>query len=147
MKSKDPIINKIVNAFNKFNPEKIEVLDQFYDPETVFQDPAVKLQGLNQLKKYYAAVYRNVKSIHFEFHDVQKTPTSYFAIWTMTLSASGLNSGKKFSVEGISILEFNKKELVTFHRDYVDLGAMVYEKLPILGKLIKVVKKQLAHGH
>lgn len=147
MKSKDPIINKIVNAFNEFSPEKIEVLDQFYDSETVFQDPAVKLKGLNQLKKYYAAVYKNVKSIQFEFHDIQKTPTSYFAIWTMTLSASGLNSGKKFSVEGMSVLEFNKKELVTFHRDYVDLGAMVYEKLPVLGKLIKVVKKQLAHGH
>lgn len=146
VKSKDPLAQKILTNFNQFNGKNLEILNLFYDNSVEFQDPAVQLKNLTQLKKYYTAVYKNVKSIHFKFHEIKAQENSYFAAWTMTLSAKGLNYGKKFAVDGLSVIEFNKKGLVKFHRDYVDLGAMVYERLPLVGKLVQIVKKQLAHG-
>ena len=146
IKSNDANIKNMIKTFNELGVDNLAVLDTFYDSKAEFQDPAVKVKGLAQLKKYYAAVYKNVKSIQFDFTEITKNDQCYYATWTMHLSATGLNSGKKYSVEGISVIQFNEKNLVTYHRDYLDLGDMVYEKLPVLGSLVKVIKKKLAHG-
>ncbi len=146
IKSNDANIKNMIKTFNELGVDNLSVLDTFYDSAAEFQDPAVKIKGLPKLKKYYAAVYENVKSIHFNFTEIIKNDLCYYATWTMDLSAKGLNSGKKFSVEGISVIQFNEKNLVIYHRDYLDLGAMVYEKLPVLGSLVGLIKKKLAHG-
>ncbi len=146
IKPKDENAKRIIKYFNEFSPEKMEILDLFYDANIEFVDPAAKLKGLSNLKDYYAAVYKNVKTIHFDFHEIHQDADTYCTTYTLTLSVNGLNSGKKYSVEGMSILKFNQKNLISYHRDYIDLGAMVYEKLPVVGALIKVVKKKLAHG-
>ncbi len=146
VKSNDVNIKNMIKTFNELGVDNLDVLDSFYEVKAEFQDPAVKIKGLANLKKYYAAVYKNVKSIQFDFTEIVKNDLCYYATWTMHLSAKGLNSGKKYSVEGLSVIRFNEKNLVTYHRDYFDLGGMVYEKLPVLGPLVGLIKKKLAHG-
>ncbi|MBM3418431.1 MAG: transcriptional regulator [Bacteroidetes bacterium] len=31
-----------------------------------------------------------------------------------------------------------------YHRDYFDLGEMVYEQIPVFGKIIKTMKSRMA---
>lgn len=146
LKPKDENAQRIIKYFNEFSPDKMEILDLFYDSNIEFLDPAVKLKGLPDLKEYYLAVYKNVKTIDFKFHEILKDGETYCATYTLSLLVKGLNGGKKYSVEGMSVLKFNKKNLLSYHRDYIDLGAMVYEKLPVIGTMIRLMKKQLAHG-
>ena len=40
--------------------------------------------------------------------------------------------------EGVSKLEFNEK--IYKHQDFYDLGAMLYEHIPVLGSLVKIIK-------
>lgn len=138
--------NKIKKAFNSFNGKNMESLDSFYAPEVHFIDPVVELRGLESLKKYYEHTYENVKSIRFEFSDTIEEGTRVGAPWTMHLTVDRLNGGKEYSVPGFSEFNFNKQGLVTYHHDYVDLGAMVYEKLPLQGLVIRGIKSLLARG-
>ncbi|MFZ4405098.1 MAG: nuclear transport factor 2 family protein [Pseudobdellovibrionaceae bacterium] len=135
---------KITDTFNGFNGLNLDRLDQFYDPKVVFTDPVTQIQGLPNLKKYYTHAYRKVISIRFEFSDILQEGCDYSAPWTMHLAVKGLNAGQEFNVSGLSHLKFNDKGLVVYHRDYVDLGEMVYERLPLLGALIRKLKKLLA---
>jgi hypothetical protein len=43
----------------------------------------------------------------------------------------------------MSYLQFDKAGKVRYHRDYFDLGAMLYEHLPLLGSLVKTIKRRL----
>lgn len=138
-------LNKIRDAFNKFDKNNMDVLDGFYAKDAVFQDPVVKVEGLDKIKTYYGHVYSNVKSIHFEFNEVFQSENRFALPWTMTLSVKGLNGGQEYSVEGSSVFEFDRKGKVIFHRDYVDLGAMVYERIPIFGKIVNQIRKMLRH--
>lgn len=146
MNETQKIILKIKRSFNDFNPSHPEVLDDFYDPKAVFMDPVVKVEGLKNIRKYYAHVYKNVKSIAFEFGEITGDGSTFFAPWTMTLKVSGLNLSKPYEVEGGSLLKFNSKGQVVYHRDYVDLGAMVYEKIPVVGQGIRLLKGFLKHN-
>jgi hypothetical protein len=133
----------IVKAFNDFDGKNLNLLDSFYDPQISFADPVQAVEGLDKLKAYYKHAYKNVTSIRFEFREIFKEGQSYCGPWTMHLQAKGLNSGKMFTVEGCSVFHFNEKNLVIRQRDYLDLGEMLYEKLPIQGFVILKLKQFL----
>jgi hypothetical protein len=132
---------KIVKYYNKYDGTNPEVLNEFYTDDVVFEDPVTKLHGLNQLKKYYAKTYKNVKSIRFEFADIFHQGAVYGAPWKLHIAVRGLNGGKEYVVPGFSQLKFEANGLVSEHRDYVDLGDMVYERIPIQGIIISTLKK------
>lgn len=130
----------IEKAFNDFNGKNLEILDLFYSKHVQFADPVTEITGLDQLKKYYAHAYKNVKSIRFEFNEFVTEGNRVVGFWVLRMEVRGLNSGKPFSVIGNSRFDFDKSGKVSYHRDYLDLGAMVYEKLPLQGKVIKAIK-------
>lgn len=68
-------------------------------------------------------------------------------LWKMIMIAKKLNKGKPVTVEGDSHIRFGGAEgKAVYHRDYFDVGAMVYEHVPIVGGLTRYVKKKL-HGN
>lgn len=139
------IQKKIVKAFNELNGRNLEILNDFYEEAATFEDPVSKAEGLTDIKKYYAHVYKNVKSIRFDFKDIRHQENHYYAHWTMHLQATGLNAGQSFPVEGMSYMKFNEKGKVVYHRDYLDLGSMLYERLPLIGSVVSFIKGRLKH--
>lgn len=137
---------KIKELFNSFDGKDSSLLNLYYSNDVIFIDPVVNIQGLDNMKSYFISVYENVNNIKFEFSDILNAESKYTAIWTMQLQARGLNGGAPLDVHGVSILQFNDQGLILYHRDYFDLGAMVYERLPIIGILTRKIKKLLSHN-
>lgn len=140
MQSIDDRKKLIKNSFNSLSKDNLGVLDSFYDNEIEFTDPVTSVRGLYAAKKYYKHTYQNVISIHFDFLEIKSEGDSFFARWNMRLEVKNLNKKKPFTVEGISVLKFGKNEKVIYHRDYFDLGSMVYEKIPLLGAIVQKIK-------
>ena len=63
--------------------------------------------------------------------------------WTMTFSHPRLRGGAPVTVEGATRLAFDEEGKVCLHRDYFDLGAMLYEQLPLLGAVVRTLKGRL----
>jgi limonene-1,2-epoxide hydrolase len=51
-------------------------------------------------------------------------------------------SWQDLEVQGISHLKFLENQVI-YHRDYFDLGEMVYEHVPVLGKIVRFIKNSL----
>lgn len=137
-------IEKTRWIFNEFNGKNLDLLDQYYNEAIVFEDPLHKVEGLLSLKAYYKKMYSNVSNIRFhftKFHSAHQTLTSE---WILYLQAPSLNFGREVKVHGCSILNFGEDHKVIYHRDYFDVGEMVYEKIPVLGCLIGTLKKKLS---
>lgn len=138
--------DKIQSTFNSFSGTNHSLLDSFYATNVVFEDPVTKVQGLPALKKYYAHAYKNVKSIRFDFSRILEQEKNCTAEWVMTINVRGLNGGEPYQVHGVSLLVFNDEGLVSSHRDYVDLGEMIYERIPVQGFVIKKIKRLLTQN-
>ena len=63
--------------------------------------------------------------------------------WEMTFSHKRLDGGNPITVEGVTYLEFDEKGMVIYHRNYFDLGAMLYERVTLLGRFVKLIKRGL----
>jgi len=136
-------IEKTVATFNALDKDNMHVLDDFYHDAVVFEDPLGHIEGLPALKDYYARMYGNVQTIRFDFARHIVDGETHVAIWTMRMSAKGLNRGNEVAVDGVSVLRFDEDDLVVYHRDYFDVGAMVYEHVPVLGFITRRVKRHL----
>ena len=51
-----------------------------------------------------------------------------------------LAGGKDIVVDGATDLMFEEK--IIYHRDYIDMGQMLYEQIPVLGSIIRYIKKK-----
>jgi hypothetical protein len=141
-------LREIESLFNNFNSDTLHLADDFYDQDVIFQDPIVELRGRDALKAYYADMYENVTSIRFDFSGGIEKAEEAVVFWTMEVRAKGLKGGDPVLLEGVSHIRFGGKEgKAIYHRDYFDMGAFVYENVPVLGSIIRYTKKRLSkHG-
>ena len=140
----DPRVALTEKIFNELRHDNTEILDNFYHQDIEFQDPVGKVQGLSVMKKYYQEMYQSVESIRFVFQRYSVTDNRYYFSWDMYLKTPKLNSGEEFVVGGVSEILF-KDGLVIYHRDYFDMGEFIYERIPVLGRIIKSIRERFEH--
>ncbi len=134
--------------FLKLNSQSMNLVDEFYDKDVYFRDPIVEINNRRQIKEYYAKMYNNVQSIAWQIQDEIVDHNQCVLVWTMILSAKNFNGNKPLHLDGTSVIKFGGKEgKAIYHRDYFDMGAFVYEGLPILGGMVKFVKQKMAAHH
>ena len=142
-------ISKMTNAekvnwsFNTLNKDNYsQVVDDFYHEDLEFADPIEKIKGRDAMKQYYGNMYKNVKEIKFDFSEMVTQGDTVVGVWVMTLKTDGLNDGEPFQVEGNSVIRFKDGKAI-YHRDYFDMGAFIYEKIPVVGWMVRKVKSKL----
>jgi ketosteroid isomerase-like protein len=136
---------KIIRFFRELRADRMELVDGFYHSDVVFEDPVGRVEGREALRRYYEGLYANVTSIDFEFSELVGSGDHRAGTWTMTLAAKKLDGGKPFSVPGMSLFHFDPASgLVAYHRDYFDLGAFIYERIPILRGIVRTIRRRLA---
>jgi ketosteroid isomerase-like protein len=135
----------IPEFFNGVNKDTMDRLDTFYAPDVLFEDPVSEIRGVAGIRAYYARLYENLISIRFEFAKEVGEGDEVFAPWVMHLRHKAVAGGREIVVPGASHIRFKDGRAV-FHRDYFDMGAFVYEHVPVIGAGVRYVKKKVA-GH
>lgn len=136
-------MKNFLTTYQRLNAGNLELLDTIYSDHIRFIDPAREIVGLDRLREYFALLYANVTAIEFEFQREKRLGDEGYVQWRMAFSHSRLKGGRPISVEGASYLRFDPAGKVCFHRDYFDLGALLYEQLPVLGTVVTALKRRL----
>ncbi|MEL0629855.1 nuclear transport factor 2 family protein [Psychromonas aquatilis] len=128
-----------IRVYEKLGTDNLSLLNSIYDSDIHFQDPMHELQGIDALGKYFDSLYTNLSYCHFKIDNVIHDDQQAALYWTMAYQHNKLNHGKEVIIEGSSKLISNGEKVIS-HRDYLDLGAMLYEQIPVIGKLITCIK-------
>ncbi|GAB6191580.1 nuclear transport factor 2 family protein [Desulfocastanea catecholica] len=136
-------MEKFLNTYTELNANNLQLLADIYAEDIRFIDPAHEIKSLPRLTDYFASLYSNISSIQFQFNHHLRVADQGYVQWQMNFSHPRLKGGRAIIVDGASYLRFNEDGKVNFHRDYFDLGAMLYEQLPLLGQIIIAVKRRL----
>ncbi|MGM0784516.1 MAG: nuclear transport factor 2 family protein [Pseudomonadota bacterium] len=143
--STDPSLEAFCAFFNKLDKTCTKKLYEFYTDDVVFRDPLHHIEGRDALMRYFDTLYANVSTCRFEFHDALQQDREACVTWTMLLEHPRLAGGQPISVSGCSRLTFSvdDPQQVCRHHDYFDVGAMLYERLPLLGPTIRWIKHRV----
>ncbi|MCE0496237.1 nuclear transport factor 2 family protein [Vibrio salinus] len=136
-------VETFTKAYNELDGSNLEVLKTVYHEDVVFEDPVHKVCGLPSLLTYFSEMFSNVSECRFDIGDVCQSGSLGYVTWTMTFIHPRINRGQAVCVDGTSHLKFLDGQVI-YHRDYFDMGQMIYEHLPLLGSAIHFIKKRLA---
>jgi SnoaL-like domain len=135
------VVVRFKQTYNRLNAQSLGLLEELYSRDLVFQDPFRRIFGLPALTEYFAELYRHLESSSFLFEDEVVQGNSAVLIWTLSLKHPRLHGGDEVTVPGSTHIRFRDK--VTYHRDYFDGGAMLYENLPLIGLAIRMIKERV----
>lgn len=136
-------MENFIEVYRHLNRDNLQLLSTIYSEDVVFTDPAHEITGIDQLQSYFASLYRNIHSASFGFDHTLRSGDYAYLRWTMEFSHPRLSGGKTISLPGVSSLQFNPDDKVFRHHDFFDMGTMLYEHLPLLGSIVKTIKKRL----
>ena len=144
-------LNKAVDVYERFRHAYQQghldaaQLADLYASDVVFRDPVHTIQGLPALSDYFAALGKNLNTCRFEFVEELVTPAAAHITWHMRFSHRRIAGGREQCVRGMTLVRMANNRII-YHEDSYDAGAMVYEHLPVLGRLVRAVKSHMA-GH
>lgn len=133
-----PVVERFKQIYSGLTVRSLGLLNELYSEDIEFQDPFRRIAGLPALRRYFTELYTHVESCSFTFEEDIRQGDRAVLIWTMQLNHPRLNAGAVVIVSGSTLIRFQDK--VSYHRDYFDAGAMVYEQLPLIGMLIRTIK-------
>lgn len=140
----DAFLPRFAEDFAAIGRDSLDRLGQLYSDDVVFQDPLHRIKGLTALRRYFAELYENVEALAFQFHGHDSVGEGEgYLRWTMRYRHPRLAGGREIAVEGCSHLRWRDGR-VYHHRDYFDAGALLYEHLPLMGRVIHWLKGRLA---
>lgn len=134
-------LTQFIQLFNKLSAANVHEIRDIYSDDVVFQDPFSRVSGIDDLMEYFSGAYENVVSCQFEFAEPVVNGPDVCIPWIMRLRHKRIRNGHQVNVDGISQLQIQGGR-VTSHRDYFDVGQLLYENLPVLGKAIRWIRSQ-----
>lgn len=136
-------LEKFRHFYSGFDAANLDTLGEFYTPDVVFKDPVHKLVGLVSMRDYMANLCRELQHCHFRFHRCIEQGDLAFLTWTMSFAHPKVAGGQPLELDGSTEIHF-QGERICYHCDYYDMGAMLYEHLPLIGPMVRWLRKRLA---
>ncbi|MFB1002430.1 MAG: nuclear transport factor 2 family protein [Pseudomonadales bacterium] len=124
------------------------LLAQIYSDSIEFRDPLHLIHGLSSLRSYMNKMYGNTISCEFIFLGdwiTEPGPNgkgSACIKWDMIFRHSKLAAGSPVTVRGMSHIRFGDR--IDYHEDIFDVGAMLYEHVPLMGRVVLWLKSRLS---
>lgn len=135
------VVHRFQDLYRTLDSHRLHLLPTVYADDVVFVDPVHRIEGLPALTGYFRQMYEGVAEIGFQFEDVLAEDGRAFLSWTMRMRHARFRPRETLVLPGVSHIRFDQR--VRFHRDYFDLGAMIYERIPVLGSAVRAIKDRL----
>ena len=137
----DARIARIVVLFEQLAPCDVARLGEFYTLDARFKDPFNEVQGVTQVQRIFAHMFGALAEPRFVVHDVLVQGDQCFLTWDFLFRFRRF-SGALQTVRGSSHLRLAGDGRIESHRDYWDAAEELYEKLPVLGALMRWLRKR-----
>jgi limonene-1,2-epoxide hydrolase len=114
-----------------------------YAPTLYFNDTLKTIRGVDALETYFLSSDEGMSAYGLKVEQTISTPEGVFVRWRMDVTFRRFHKGEVQSSIGVSHIRFDKDGRVVYHQDYWDSGTNLYEKIPVLGGMIRWVKSRL----
>lgn len=137
----DPRVARIVALFEQFTREDIARLGEFYAAQAHFKDPFNDVRGLAAIQQVYRHMFEALDEPRFVVRDILVQGDQCFLSWDFLFRFKRF-SREPQTVHGSTHLLLDAIGLIQHHRDYWDAAEELYEKLPVVGSLMRWLKKR-----
>jgi len=136
-----PDVQRIVALFEQLAPTDLPGLHQYYTADASFKDPFNEVQGTAAIRAVFEHMFRSLDGPRFVVRDVVVQGEHCFLSWDFHFRMRRFDRSEQ-TIHGGSLLQLSADGRIQRHRDYWDAAEELYEKLPLLGSLMRWLKRR-----
>ena len=135
-------VDALAHFFETLTSQSIADLPSFYATDCCFKDPFNEVRGLHALAGIFRHMFEQLDSPRFIVRERVVEMPRVLLTWDFEFRFRRWQPQVTQRIHGASLLTFDDAGLVTVHRDYWDAAEELYEKLPGIGTLLRLLKRQ-----
>jgi ketosteroid isomerase-like protein len=142
--TEDTRLAQVRHFFETISPDRVGAIGAVYTPDAYFKDPFNEVRGVPAIEKIFRRMFAQVIDPRFAIHDAVIQGEQGFVTWDFHFRMRRWRRGPQ-TIRGATHLRFAPDGRIAYHRDYWDAAEELYEKLPALGALLRLLKRVGAH--
>ena len=135
-------LDAVVQWFEHLTPESVRTLSKHYAADARFKDPFNDVTGVPAIEAIFIHMFEALIAPRFVVTDRVAQGTQCFLTWEFRFAFRNFHQGREQVILGASHLVFDAECKVHLHRDYWDAAEELYEKLPLVGSLMRWLKRR-----
>ncbi len=135
----NPAIDRIVVFFETLSRESVNRMGEHYTEDCYFKDPFNEVHGLAHTQRIFLHMYEVLNDPRFVITGRVAQGNACFLTWDFLFTMKRFLKGEQ-CIRGTSHLKLAADGRIAYHRDYWDAAEELYEKLPLLGGVMRVLK-------
>ena len=130
----------VINFFDHIAVDSIHDLAKLYTDDAYFKDPFNEVRGIDNILPIFTHMFTQVDEPRFVVTGSVLQGEQAFLTWDFLFRMKRFSTDEQ-CIRGASHIRFAADGRVEFHRDYWDAAEELYEKLPIVGTLMRGLKR------
>jgi steroid Delta-isomerase len=139
----DARVTRLQQFFETLSRSSLAAIGTVYADDAWFKDPFNEVRGLPSVRQIFEHMFDQVTDPRFVVNCVVSQGDHAFLTWDFQFRMNRLPDQPQV-IRGASHIQFAPDGRVAYHRDYWDAAEELYEKLPILGGLMRFLKRRAA---
>lgn len=134
-------VDRIVARFESLSLQDLPRLAEIYTPDAHFKDPFNEVQGVAAIQAIFAHMFESLDGPRFVIRERIVQGGQCFLSWDFVFRMKRFSTDEQV-IRGGSHLRLAEDGRIAEHRDYWDAAEELYEKLPVVGTLMRWLKRR-----
>jgi len=135
-----PDFDALVRYFETLTPDAVARMGEHYAADAWFKDPFNEVRGLPAIQHIFTHMFAQLDAPRFVITERIVQEHGAMLAWDFLLTLRG----QAICIRGVSHVRWNAAGKINYHRDYWDPAEELYAKLPVLGGLMRWLRRRLA---
>lgn len=132
--------DELAEWFETLTPASLQGIASVYAPNATFRDPFNDLRGVTSVRQVYQHMFETLVEPRFVITSKLIESGNAFMTWRFLFTLRG----KAYVIEGGTRFVLDEQGLIAMHRDYWDAAQELYEKIPVLGAVLRGLRRKLS---
>jgi hypothetical protein len=133
-------LKALIEFFNNITIDSANHISDFYTADAYFKDPFNEVRGVEKITPIFTHMFAQVDGPRFVVTGHVLQDEQAFLTWNFLFRMKRFSTDEQ-CIRGATHIRFANDGRVEFHRDYWDAAEELYEKLPVLGALMRGLKR------
>lgn len=139
-------VQQLIALYEQLSPAHLTHLGDYYAADAQFKDPFNEVRGVPAIAQVFAHMFDTLDDARFVVTEHLVQGDQAFLAWEFHFRMRRWRPKAAQCIRGATLLRFNAQGRVAVHRDYWDAAEELYEKLPVLGGVMRWLRRMGAAG-
>ena len=136
-------VDRFVDFYQTLTPTSLRRIRDVYAEDAWFKDPFNDVHGANEVERILAHMFDTLTSARFVIRDTVAEGDSAFLTWDFSFHVKKWKPLLEQHIHGASHVRFDAEGRAKYHRDYWDAAEELYEKLPVIGRVMRGLRRRM----